>query len=445
MCVISISIASLIPIISRATDTLTAIFILPVVLAVMCIISYGAGRTEKLLERYVRGDGIISDRIFCILAVILLILQINFAFIQDFVPKNDLSYICTGAENMVRGKALYDGIPEIHGHYFSVYPNNHMIFTLIYILYRIEYILTGDIRNIFPTIINIVSLDVSYIIMYRISRSTDTPERSLMCAVRGLLLTPFITYTAFFYTDSLAMPYVTGAIYFYLRYIDKYRLSDIMICGILTAIGYKFKGSVGLIIPAIILDMLVNRRRNGVKVITLTITVFAVICMIISKITCGVINIDSAELERYKFPLIHWVMMSLHGRGGYCGEDFRYTLSFVGYGNKINADMLRMTEKLSEMGVTGFLMHLSEKTAYTWRDGTYMTGYYNKYRFLESNIFYIIVSALHFRMLYRISRKYITGKFNISEITLIILSMFLLVWETRCRYLVSFFPLLILI
>ena len=445
--VIAVSATSFIPILSRELNSMTArIIIVFIFLIITYFVSSATGKSEKLLKKFINGNKILSDRIFCILALILLVFQLNFAFIQDFTPKNDLSYICKGAENIVTGNTFYNNIPEIHKHYFAVYPNNHMIFIIISILYRLEYIFTGNIKNIFPVIFNIISLDISYILMYRISGIINTPEKSVVCAVRGLLLTPFVTYSAFFYTDSMAMPYITGAVYFYIKYINKYKTSNIIICSILTTVGYKFKGSAGLLIPAIILDMIINRRRNRLKNISVLIIVFIIFCMALSKISAGIIRIDDAELEKYRFPLIHWIMMSIHGRGGYCAEDFRYTLSFNGYENKINADISRLAEKLSDMGFSGFFSHLICKISYTWRDGTYMTGYYNKYSFLRSYGFYVFTAVFHFKMLYDIARKYISGKYyDIIKIIIIILALFLMVWETRCRYLVSFFPLFMLI
>lgn len=442
---IAVSATSFIPIISREFSSMTAgIIIVFLFLAITYFMSSATGKSEKLLKKFISGNKILSDRIFCILAFILLVFQLNFAFIQDFTPKNDLSYICTGAENIVTGNPVYNNIPEIHKHYFAVYPNNHMIFTVIYGFYRLEYIFTGNIKNIFPIIFNIINLDISYILMYKISGIINTPEKSVICALRGLMLTPFVTYSAFFYTDSMAMPYIMGSIYLYIKYKNK--ISDIIICSILIAVGYKFKGSTGLLIPSIILDMLINKRKDRLKNISVLIMVFVIFCMTLSKISAGIISIDDAELEKYRFPLIHWIMMSVNGRGGYCAEDFRYTLSFNGYENKINADISRLAGKLSDMGFSGFFSHLICKISYTWRDGTYMTGYYNKYNFLRSYGFYIFTAVFHFKTLYDIVYKYISGKYyNIIKIVIITLSLFLMVWETRCRYLVSFFPLFMLI
>ncbi|MCM1474068.1 MAG: hypothetical protein NC040_08410, partial [Muribaculaceae bacterium] len=147
--VIAVSATSFIPIVSHEINSMTAgIIIVFLFLTVTYFISSGAGKSEKLLKKFIRGNQKTAGKIFCILALVLFVFQVNFAFIQDFTPKNDLSYICTGAKNIVTGDPLYNNIPEIHKHYFAVYPNNHMIFTLIYGLYRLEYIFTGNIKNI---------------------------------------------------------------------------------------------------------------------------------------------------------------------------------------------------------------------------------------------------------------------------------------------------------
>ena len=267
--VISVSVSSFVPVLSREFNSMTAGII---IVFLFITIVYFIPEVKLININYKT-----ADKIFCILVLVLLLFQVNFAFIQDFTPKNDLSYICTGAENLIAGNPLYNNIPDVHKHYFAVYPNNHMIFMTVYILDRLEYAFTGNIKNIFLVIFNIISLDISYIFMYKISGIINPPEKSVACAVRGLLLTPFVTYSAFFYTDSMAMPYITGAVYFYL----KYSKSDMIIAGILIAVGYKFKGSAGLLIPAVILDMLINRRKNCMKNISFLIIVFVLCCKIL--------------------------------------------------------------------------------------------------------------------------------------------------------------------
>jgi len=450
--VILLSAYSLIPIVNSELNSQTFGTVLTITLvATGFLLSLIFGKSERFFERLIDGNAKKADGIFCLLVTGLLTMQILFAFCQNFTPKNDLSYICQGAENLVTQKSLYENIPEIHKHYFAVYPNNHALFAVIYGLYRIEYFLTGNITNTLPIIINIISLNLSYILMYMTAKVIYTSEKALICAFRGLLFTPLITYSAFFYTDSMAMPYITGALYLYMKWRTSGSMYNMALCGMISAIAYRLKGSAGILIPAVIIDIIFmhNRKRKFIH-FGLMMTTFAIFCIIISRISENIVGVTDYEMERYRFPLIHWIMMSADGRGGYCAEDFRYTLSFNGYDRKISADTERLLSKLSAEGISGFFSHLLQKITYTWRDGTYMAGYYNKYSFLRSHGFYIFTGLCHFTMLSGTARRYISER-NTSDNKFILKIMFagliafLLIWETRCRYLVSFFALFALI
>lgn len=273
-----------------------------------------------------------------------------------------------------------------------------------------------------------------------------------MCAVRGMMFTPLVTYAAFFYTDSMAMPWVSGALYLYIRWRSNSTRKDIfymLVCGVVIAIAYKIKGSALVIIPAIIVDMLFLNRKGKFIYLGLLVTSFVICGLLLKEVLISVADISCTELERYRFPLIHWIMMSADGRGGYCAEDFWYTLSFDGTENKVTADIARLCDKLSRQGIKGFIGHIVQKISYTWRDGTYMAGYYNGYSFLKSYSFYIFAGVCHFTMLSGIVRRCFSGKDTDSlfmpRVMFIGLAAFLIVWETRCRYLVSFFALFALL
>ncbi|MDE6502027.1 MAG: glycosyltransferase family 39 protein [Ruminococcus sp.] len=450
--VIMISAFSLMPEISSELNSHTSGVILTIMLVgVSFLLSAVSCKSEKLSERLIGSDSEKADRIFCILASGLLFMQILFVFCQDFTPRNDLSYVCKGAENLVTGRPLYENIPDIHKHYFAVYPNNHALFSVIYLLYKVEYFFTGNVTNILPTILNIISLNISYMLMYMTAKLIYTPHKAFVCAVRGLMFTPLITYSAFFYTDSMAMPYITGALYLYMKWRTSGKIHYMIPCGMVLAVAYKLKGSTALLIPAVIIDIVfIYRQKRKFIHLGLLMTIFAVFCIIISGVSASIIGVTEYEMERYKFPLIHWIMMSADGRGGYCADDFFYTLSFNGYDRKVTADTERLISKLSGAGISGFFGHLIQKISYTWRDGTYMAGYYNSYSFLKSYCFYIFTGICHFTMLSGKARRCISEK-NPSDYEFMLKIMFaglfafLMIWETRCRYLVSFFALFALI
>lgn len=446
----------------RLNSVPLSILLIIILAAAAFFLSAQYDRLEKLFSKRIEGDTAKADRIFFVFAAVLLLLQIIYVLSVDFSPRNDLSYVCKGAENLITGNDLHDGLPERHQHYFAVYPNNHMLLLIVYVLYKIQFALTGEITNTLPIILSTVGLNLSYILMYKTAKLMYSPEKALTCAVKGLLFTPLITYTQFFYTDSIAMPWITGALYFYMKWRTSENDSrtksviNMILCGLLLAAAYKIKGSAVIFIPAAVIDMLFVRRKRSDKIISFGafIAVFAALCILLGGIAKSVTDIDCKEMEKYRFPMIHWVMMSASGNGGYQYEDFMYTKSVEGFDSKISADLDRLGDKLSEQGAAGFGKHLLTKLTYTWRDSSFMANYYYKNSFLESNAFYILTALCHFTLMFGIVRSYISrikSKDNalsaafMPKLMLAGLTVFLLIWEARCRYLVSFFVLFALI
>ena len=382
-------------------------------------------------------------RITALMCIMLLTSQLIIAIFADFTPINDLSYICTSAKNLILDKNIYTNIPEYHNDYFETYPNNHFLFTTVYILYKIEFLFTGNITDTLPTALNLMGLNISYILMCKCAEMIHKPSEAFVCTVRGMLFTPMITYTSFFYTDSITMPLVMALAYFYLKFKKSDKITHLIICSMLIGMAYKMKGSSLILLIAIIIDMFLNKYKLKNFAI-ITIPCF-VVCKIISETALKILHISHETLKQKCFPLIHWIMMSADGRGGYNSEDFLYTQSFVGE-NKKSADLARLAEKLHNQGFFGFLHHLSEKIAYTWENFTFMAGYYYTNSF-SSKIFIITSFLCHFTLLFSIliSMKKSTDKTFLLKLCLFGLIIFLLIWETRCRYLISFFPLFLLI
>lgn len=382
-------------------------------------------------------------RITAMFCILLLASQITTAFLVDFTPKNDLSYLCVGAKNLILGNDIYTGIPSYHHDYFEVYPNNHLLFSVIYMLYKTEYAISGNITDFLPTAVNIAGLVLSYFMMCRCAELVHSPSKALICAIRGMLFTPMLTYSRFFYTDSMSMPMIICALYFYIKYRKNKRMTLLIICGAFIGIAYKMKGSAIILLIAIVLDMAVNREifRNYI----ITVIPCFTVCKVISAICLQLLNISAAQLKEKAFPLIHWIMMSADGRGGYNSEDFFFTQRLPLEGRN-RAIFIRLIEKLKDQGFLGFFAHTAEKIAYTWQNFTFMAGYYHNSDF-NSNAFYAVSFLCHFTILFSILGSLIKVKKGtvIFRLCLVGLCIFLMIWESRCRYLVSFFPIFMLI
>ncbi len=412
------------------------------------VISLAAAVGLNKTEKYTKNLSVYDYRRFtALLCLILFLSQIVTAVFADFTPKNDLSYICSGAKNLILGNNISEGLPDYHADYFECYPNNHMLASVVYILYRIQYALTGSINDILPTAVNILGLSASYWLLCRCAEMIYEPPRAFVCAVRGMLFTPMVTYSSFFYTDSMAMPFVMAAAYAYLRFRRSGKISDLIFCGAFIGAGYKMKGSALVLLIAIIADMLLRHRKA--RTFAALILPCAAMIKVISFAAMRLLNISCKAIKEKAFPLIHWIMMSADGRGGYNSADFLYTQSFSG-NKKISADFSRLAEKLEAQGIPGFLGHLCNKAAYTWENMTFMAGYFYNDSF-NSPSFIIASFICHFTLMFSIllslvdSRKKGADESFVFRLSLFGLCLFLLVWETRCRYLVSFFPLFMLI
>ena len=126
------------------------------------------GRELLVLEAQFERMKADPDRIFPVLVLCLLAVQIAVSLIFPMKPRNDLKYVCHAAQNIILGgnKAIHRGMPEYHRFYFYTYPNNQMILLIVTGLYRIEYFFTKHFSNFLPVLINIFSLNFSVVLVY---------------------------------------------------------------------------------------------------------------------------------------------------------------------------------------------------------------------------------------------------------------------------------------
>ena len=116
-------------------------------------------------------------------------------------------------------------------------------------------------------------------------------------------------------------------------------------------------------------------------------------------------------------------------------------------------------DRIHNYGFTGMIDHLKQKINYTWSDGTYYSirklireplmennpyadyiiGHQNKYFIYFSQISHLTLIGLMLIGAFRLLRTKDTFE-SILTITIIGVFLFLLLWETRSRYLVLYLP-----
>lgn len=162
-------------------------------------------------------------------------------------------------------------------------------------------------------------------------------------------------------------------------------------------------------------------------------------------------------------PSTHWIMMGLSNPGGYDDNDAHFSIGLKN-DDKSNqeikeANIQIIKERIQNYGFTGMIDHLKQKINYTWSDGTYYSirklireplmennpyadyviGHQNKYFIYFSQISHITLIGLMLIGTFRLLHKKDLFE-SILTITIIGVFLFLLLWETRSRYLVLYLP-----
>lgn len=415
------------------------------------------------------------DHIFFCIAAAVLVLQVVSALLLKFQPVSDLKFVDTAARDFCQtwNKAdLYKHLPERHMNYFARYTNNQAILIILSLVYSLCDKIFGSMPLLAPILINTVGLHISYVLIYFISKKIFKDKCTpLFCAIIGAGFSVFYTYTAYFYTDSMSMPFVMGAIYLFLCGIDGKmswkKAIQLVCCGLLIAIGIKIKGSVVILIPAFLLYLIVTLSKENKLAYLKTVCILLCGVTVFTMTTSAFFNsFDTAsqeELDEIKFPPHHWIMMGLHDRGGFYINDFWYTIKSGDYQQKKDADMRMIKKRISDYGALGMIKHLAKKISWTWGDGTYFIGYYLGLRtkhgdtnaakdFIVHDLrFKFICTVYQCMLMFMILHSFISGALSKEQTKAILFKIiicgvffFFAIWETRSRYLVNFTPVFII-
>lgn len=171
---------------------------------------------------------------------------------------------------------------------------------------------------------------------------------------------------------------------------------------------------------------------------------------------------DEKMVDRYRFPVTHWIMMSLNSDyKTHVDEDVDFTMSFDTYDAKKQANIREIKARLENISTPYEACKMAyHKVARTWDSGGFAYGKYlsrsdpsgGLREVLHSRLLGIYVNGYHSAMLIAMAfgAVYAAGKrrhsalfFSIVTLTGVIL--FFLIWENPPRYIVTFIPVIMLL
>ncbi len=403
-----------------------------------------------------------SDKTATRLSVLFLLVYLGLLLLAGVLlavePAWDFGRVYSGALDLAENGKLTTTLQ-----YFLESNNNFFIAYILSFWFKI-----ASLAHITPLyagiLLNCLAIWLSALALFWVVKTEWNIQRGCLFLLLVLCFIPLYTYAPIFYTDTLSLPFISFALLLWQtikRGTPKVRLVCLILLGANGIIGYYVKASVGIVYVAMLLLALIDWKKGTLK--RIAVVALAAVCVSVGYSTLLNVTqaIDLTELDRYKLPYEHYVMMGLAGNGGYNPEDYELSISIDNLETRKETNVAQIKERLAAYGVAGYFSFLQIKIEYTWLDGTYYAPqklsidplqhtilsaffctdgqYYSFYKTvaLGAQLALLVLMLLSIR-----AREPLVGLLALSVFGLF---LFLLIWETRSRYLLNFTPVFLLL
>ena len=366
------------------------------------------------------------------------------------------------------------GTLETYPHYFEQFPNNWGLMACLTLFFRMLFHLgitaTSDFLRA-GVILNCVVIDASVVLLIIFCKKVWGNAAALIALGLNLLFTPFYLYVPIFYTDAMSLLFPPLALL--LLYAAQHcnarwtQLLLYLLLGIVLSLGAKIKGSLAVLLIAFVvyLFLQVPFRRSICGILALVISFGCFSAAFDARIKrSNMVNMD--VIDAYQFPKEFWLYMGLNNPGGFNSEDFTTICAEPTMEEKRTVAQEGIQQRLQDYGVSGLFRHLTQKLGYTFGDGGYfiwaqlhrsplkataLSDYFYAER--PNNYIYLSISGgYHFLLGLIMIVGLLIGviketDFSFASLCYLILLgifLFLMLWETRSRYLFNVTPVMLI-
>ncbi len=422
---------------------------------------------KKYVDKLTKKQCNILLLIYFFVTFILQIYIINKIF---FLSGWDVGVLRGAADQIAHGIKLNQG-NDFYRKYLQVYPNNLFLLFVFVFISKIACIFSIN-PHFLLALVGALSVNISIImlvkVVWKITRNKHACVFAIFISVLFIMFSPWIVIP---YSDTYAMVFTTSILYlyFYKEKMNKYIY--LFLLTFFSFIGYKIKPTVIISLIAIIMveiwNYLFSEKNANFKMtinkifsIILAISLVGVICNLSKSYLGYERNVD------VETPMTHFIMMGMNDKmkGVYLQEDVDYTASFRGINKKKNANIKKIKKRIKHYGVLGYLQLLVDKTLINYDDGSFAWGieggfyqeltednsklstilkkiYYNDgiyYHYFETylQVIWLMILLLCFYSIFKIKNY----KLLVIHLTIIGITIFLLLFEARARYLFLFSP-----
>lgn len=364
---------------------------------------------------------------------------------------------------------------ETYSHYFAQFPNNWGLLVCLIgffrVLFRLGITATRDFLRA-AVILNCVVIDASIVLLVIFCKKVWGNAAALIALGLSLLFTPFYLYVPIFYSDAMSLIFPPLALL--LLYSAQHRktrwaqLLLYLLLGVVLSFGAKIKGSLAVLLIAFAIYLLlqVPFRRSFCSILALVISFGCFSAAFDACIERSNI-VTQEEMDTYQFPKEFWIYMGLNNPGGFNSEDFDTIRVEPTIAEKRTVAQEGIQQRLQDYGISGLLRHLTQKLGYTFGDGGYFIWSQLQHSPLKAtalsdyfyadrpyNYIYLSISGgYHFLLGLILIAGLLIGvitetDFSFTSLCYLILLgifLFLMLWETRSRYLFNITPVMLIV
>lgn len=422
---------------------------------------------KKLFNKYNNLSNKSTWIFFFSVSIIMMIIEFIIGYLVRTNPSWDLGIVIKSAKEIIK----YGHSTTQSGYYIQA-PNNIIITLIIALSLKFFNLFNIHNVNLITLTINILFIQLAILFMFKLAKYLFNNITACFSLVLTMLFLPLYPYATICYTDTTSMFLPVCILYALIKLENtsnfKYKILYSILLGFLSFLGFGLKVTSLIVLIAYIIICIFNgtiiKKLKYLAIAFITfLLIFKSYVFFINK--TNIIGMPYSETQA--IPFTHFVMMGMTGSGAFSAEEWQYTFSFHDYNSRKDANINVIKNRLSNYKTQGYIKFLTQKVVgQTWADGTYdFETILNSYN-IDNNIahqfllntgkYFIYVfyycQTYHFSMLICILilfiyslKKNVNNYIKVCQLSFLGLLLFLLIWETRSRYMLNYIPIFILL
>lgn len=453
--------------------------------------------TTYFIENRVESVGYKIDNIFINMGILILVIMMISICLQKIdIDKLDMGKLELGMLIMVLiigvlwvsfvqskpfadGKVVSDAVRSFNRHDFSLLGKKEYFgkfpFQLCLLeLFKVFYWLGGEDNYMFLQVLNVISLTITYHLIYLTSRLLFE-EKKVHFILVGLMVTcfPAILYCSFIYGTMYGFVFSTGAIYQVIKFYYKRSGKSLLLAVPLMSLSILIKNNFLIVFLALVILVLLEWIKEEKK--TIIPILFIITVLLLNTICSGAIQKKYEEEAKQRIhsgiPSISWIAMGLQegnkGPGWYNSTMFELYDSVDGNTEKMkqkSKKLINSTMKSYSEQPVKFIAFIGKKIISQWNEPTYeslwvsehiheesmhsislskvaRSVYYGKINGLYKeycNIYHLLIFASSFVCFWK-KRKEMNLLQCIFMIVILGGFFFHIIWEANSKYIITYF------